>query len=356
MRLLLDGPLGAVRRVVLAALMLALAAVAGATLPVALVVAAALSPLVPGRLRPLRLLWIALLHVALEAVLILVMLDLWVASGFGWAIRRPFFERAHYALVRGYLVVMFREAARVLRLRVVREGEAPDQAAPGPVLVLCRHAGPADSFSVVYALQLWYRREPRVVLKDTMALDPAIGMVLHRLPARFISPNPRSSRDGEAVERQIAELATGLDENDAFVIFPEGGNFTETRRRRSITSLRRKGHAAMAARAERMTNVLPPRPGGVIAALDAAPGADVMFVAHTGLDHLVTVRDVWRELPMDKQVIMRWWRVPAADVPAGREERIDWLFSWWERIDAWVQENRPEDARLDRGEDVAPRP
>jgi 1-acyl-sn-glycerol-3-phosphate acyltransferase len=345
-----------VRRLVFAVVLLALAGAAVVALPLTLVLAGALSPLVPGRRRPLRLLWIALVHVLLEAVLILVMLDLWVASGLGWAIRRPVFERAHYALVRTYLVVMFREARRVLRLRVVREGEAPDQTAPGPVLVLCRHAGPADSFTVVYALQRWYGREPRVVLKDTMALDPAIGLVLHRLPARFISPNPRSSRDSEAVEREIADLATGLDDDDAFVIFPEGGNFSPARRARSIETLRRKGHADMAARAEHMTNVLPPRPGGVIAALDAAPTADVVFVAHTGLDHLVTVRDVWRELPMDKQIIMRWWRVPAEAVPAGREERIDWLFTWWERIDAWVEENRPVDLSLDRRADIAPRP
>ena len=45
----------------------------------------------------------------------------------------------------------------------------------------------------------------------------------------------------------------------------------------------------MADRAEQMTHVLAPRPGGLLAALDAAPEADVLLVAHTGLDHLVTV-------------------------------------------------------------------
>ena len=86
-----------------------------------------------------------------------------------------------------------------------------------------------------------------------------------------------------------------------------------------------------------------PRPGGLIAALDAAPEADVVLVAHTGLDHLLTVADLWRELPMDKQIIMRWWQVPRAEIPESREQRIDWLYGWWERIDDWVQQNRPED-------------
>jgi 1-acyl-sn-glycerol-3-phosphate acyltransferase len=162
---------------------------------------------------------------------------------------------------------------------------------------------------------------------------------MNRIPARFVSP----SKGGRDFEVQIADLASGLDENDAFVIFPEGGNFTPKRRQRAIDRLRRLGMERMAQRAERMTHVLAPRPGGFLAALDAAPDADVVLVAHTGLDHLVTVGDIWRELPMDKRIVMRWWQVPRAEIPTGREERIDWLFGWWERIDAWIQQNRPED-------------
>ena len=151
---------------------------------------------------------------------------------------------------------------------------------------MCRHAGPGDSFILMYALLHWYAREPRVVLKNTLAWDPAIDVVLRRIPARFISPNPEA---GEDLESQIAHLATGLDRNDAFVIFPEGGNFTAARREKAIARLRKLGLERMAARAEDMTHVLAPRPGGVLAALDAAPDADVLMVAHTGLDHLVTV-------------------------------------------------------------------
>jgi hypothetical protein len=92
-----------------------------------------------------------------------------------------------------------------------------------------------------------------------------------------------------------------------------------------------------------MKHVLAPRPGGVTAALEAAPEADVLLVAHTGMDHVLTVRDVWRSVPMDKQIIMRWWRVPREEIPSDREARIEWLFDWWERIDAWVDEHRPVD-------------
>ena len=296
----------------------------------------------PGRLRPLRLLSLLLMHLVLESLMLVELFGLWIASGFGYFIRRPFFERIHYDIVQTYLIIFFREARRVARLKIVTEGTPPDAFPGEPLLVCCRHAGPGDSFTLMYALMHWYGREPRVVLKDTLQWDPAIDVILNRLPSRFISPG-RGAADSGRLEQQVGDLARNLDENDAFVIFPEGGNFTPERRQRGIDKLRRLGLESMARRAERMENVLAPRPGGLIAALDAAPEADVVLVAHTGLDHLVTVRDIWRELPMDKQILMRWWRVPREEIPEGREARIDWLFSWWEQIDDWVAEHRPVD-------------
>ncbi len=310
------------------------------TLPVWLIGAAALSPILPGRWRALRLIWLMILYLTCETVMLAVMLGLWVSSGFGAKMRTPYFEGIHYDLVQGVMWVFFREAKRVLNLTIGTDGPAPD-AHPGvPILVACRHAGPGDSFTLIHALMHWYDREPRVVLKDTLAWDPMIGVILRRIPARFISPTPGASED---LESQITALARGLDENDAFVIFPEGGNFTPERRQRGIDRLRKLGMERMAERADAMIHVIAPKPGGFIAALDGAPDADVVLVAHTGLDHMLTVADVWRELPMDKRIVMRWWQVPRDEIPAGREERIEWLFGWWERIDAWIAENRPED-------------
>ncbi len=331
-----------VRRVVIAPVVVLLAGLVWITAPLWLLAAAALSPLLPGHWRALRLMWVFVMYLTIEALLLVVLLGLWLASGFGWRIRRPYWEGIHYDLVQGVMFVFFTEARRVLKLTIVTDGPAPDAHPGRPILVACRHAGPGDSFTLIHALMHWYAREPRVVLKNTLAWDPAIDVILRRIPAKFITPNPKGGPGvGEDLESQIANLATGLDENDAFVIFPEGGNFTEARRTRGIERLRKLGMDRMADRAEAMTNVLAPRPGGFIAALDAAPEADVVLVAHTGLDHMLTVGDVWRELPMDKQLVMRWWTVPRAEIPAGRDERIDWLFGWWEQIDLWVDANRP---------------
>jgi 1-acyl-sn-glycerol-3-phosphate acyltransferase len=326
-----------VRRLVIAPAVVLLALLLWVTVPLWVVATVALSPVLPGHWRPLRLAWVLVLALTCEALMLVVLLGLWLSSGFGRRIRTPYFEGLHYDLVQGTMWVLFKEAKRVLALEIVTEGPDADAHPGKPLLVACRHAGPGDSFTLIHALMHWYQREPRVVLKDTLRWDPCVDVLLARLPATFIGP-----RHGVDLEDEVAELAHDLDENDAFVIFPEGGNFTPERRERAIARLRRMGFERMARRAERMKHVLAPKPGGLLAALEAAPEADVVLVAHTGLDHMLTVRDVWRELPMDKRIIMRWWSVPRSEIPAGEEAQIEWLFGWWERIDAWIEQNRPE--------------
>ena len=87
-----------------------------------------------------------------------------------------------------------------------------------------------------------------------------------------------------------------MSQRSALVVFPEGGNWTPVRWRRAIDRLRRRGRPDLAERAAAMPNVLPPHAAGALAAIAACPRADVIFVAHTGLDRLVSVRDVWRSL------------------------------------------------------------
>jgi len=322
------------RRLVLAPAIIGVTLTLLLTLPLWLLLAAAASPLLPGRLRALRVLWVLVVALVLEAAALFALLWLWFAAGFGLAVRRPLFQYLHYQLVGWYLRVLFQEARRVLRLRVEVEGPDPDEYLDRPLLVFCRHAGPGDSFLLVHALVNWYAREPRIVLAAALQWHPAIDIMLNRLPNRFLSGG------GAQTERRIGELATALDHNDAFVIFPEGGNFNERRRLAAIERLRARGLEEMARRSEAMRNVLPPRPGGVAAAIAAAPEADVVWVAHAGLDHLYTLADIWRELPLDSTVRMRWWQVPAGEVPRDPDAQREWLYSWWERIDAWVDSTR----------------
>jgi 1-acyl-sn-glycerol-3-phosphate acyltransferase len=212
-----------------------------------------------------------------------------------------------------------------------------------PVIVLSRHAGPGDSFLLVRHLLSVYGRRPRVVMKASLQLDPSIDVMANRLPNVFISPR----RTGEQVfVEQIGRLARGLDRAGALVIFPEGGNWTPGRWLRGIRRLEQQGRGDLAGRAREMPNLLPPRTGGALSAIAACPEADVIFVAHAGLDRLVSVADIWHSLPMDQVIRAKWWRVPVGEVPraADHEAQVRWLYDWWERIDTWISLNRPADA------------
>jgi 1-acyl-sn-glycerol-3-phosphate acyltransferase len=299
-----------------------------------------------GRMRGVRLLLFALAWLTAETAMLFMCLGLWLASGFGGRMHTEPFQSRHYAIMRWFLDVIYNTATGTFGLRVeVDEPHltADEQAArlARPVIVLSRHAGPGDSLLLVHHLLSVYGRRPRVVMKATMQLDPSLDVVGNRLPNVFV----RHSRAGAGIfSEQIERLAGGLDQLGALVIFPEGANWTPGRWRRSIRRLEERGRGDLAARAQDMPNLLPPRAGGALAAITACPSADVIFVAHAGLDRIVTVGDVWRNLRVDQTVHARWWRVPAAEVPRSADHAAQerWLYDWWQRIDTWISQNRPD--------------
>jgi 1-acyl-sn-glycerol-3-phosphate acyltransferase len=299
----------------------------------------------PGRMRGLRLLCFALIWLAAETSALFMCLGLWIASGFGGRLRTEPFQSRHYAVMRWFLDLVYRAGISTFGVRVeVDEPEltADEQAArlARPIIVLSRHAGPGDSFLLVRHLLSVYGRRPRVVMKATLQLDPSLDIVANRLPNVFI----QHRKVGEKLFiEQIERLARGLDQAGALVIFPEGGNWTPGRWLRGIRRLEQLGRDDLAARARDMPNLLPPRSGGALSAIAACPDADVIFVAHAGLDRLLSVADIWRSLPMDQVIRAKWWRVPAGEVPrsADHEAQVQWLYDWWQRIDAWISQSRP---------------
>jgi 1-acyl-sn-glycerol-3-phosphate acyltransferase len=329
------------------ALFVLLAAVSILLLPVLVVGALIASIWLPGSYRGVRLLFFFLAYLGFEITALLAGFVLWVASGFGWKLRSRRFQLAHYALLRVGLRMLVGAAQRLFRLQLETDevSWSPlDDGRPGSdnaMIVASRHAGPGDSVLLIHTLMdRDHLRKPRMVAKDALQLDPAVDVLLNRVPNRFINPHPDGA---EHVERTIGSLAAGLTDTDALLIFPEGGNFTDNRRAKAIERLRGYGLEAMAKRAENMPTVLAPKPGGLIAAHEAAPEADMIFVAHTGTEHLDSVRDVWHGLPERKTLRLRWSFVPASEIPIEREAFRTWLFEWWADIDRWIQD-QPDQA------------
>lgn len=314
------------------------------SLPVVLIGAAFLSRYVPGKWRPLRIIWFLFLYLAVEVVALVAMFALWIGSGFGWKIRMEAFQAAHYRLLGWMLRRVVASAKFTFKISVVSEGEPPrtiGEQRTRPILVLSRHAGPGDSLLLMDRLYNGFRRRPRIVLKEFLQWDPAIDVMLNRLPSAFV---PTGTRAGDAVIEAIEGMSSSMNVDDAFVIFPEGGNYTPSRHIRAIQKLHEIGRVDLAERARSLKNTLPPKPKGVMTALAAARAkTDVFFVGHAGLEAFVTSSDIWRGMPMDTKVASRVWYVPAEKIPPAERQEA-WLYDIWAEIDGWIGERLADTA------------
>lgn len=198
------------------------------------------------------------------------------------------------------------------------------------MIVFSRHAGEGDTLLVIHQMLSLYDRGPRIVMHEALRIDPLIDVLGERLPNRFLDPR------GGDTESEVEAMARDLGETAALVIFPEGKNFSGETRRRGIERLEQLGHEEEAAVARSMRHVSAPRPGGSLAALQGAPHADVVVMAHTGFPF--GFKQLWECLPAKQVVDVRMWLESAEDLPEGHKERIDWLFSRWRELDEWVEE------------------
>jgi 1-acyl-sn-glycerol-3-phosphate acyltransferase len=270
---------------------------------------------------------------------------LWVLSGFGARIRAPRSRRLHYRLLNWYVHGLAERVVSVLDIDV--DIQIPDDVARAlhrdrPLLFFSRHAGPGDTLLLVDMMQTDFDRLPSVVFKDTLAIDPCVDLVGHRLPHAVLDTSDR-----EECEVRIKEVTSNLDPRGILVLFPEGGNVTAERRERALRKLLSKGRRRQAEKARQMTHVMPPQPTGALAALAANPDADVVFGAHTGLGLAAFPRELWKHTPIGQTLRERMWLAPAAERPQDKEEQIEWLYDWWRQIDDWVDaqgEETPEEA------------
>jgi len=329
----MQTPHVAVRRLVVTPLIVVVELTLLVMSPLLLLVAALASPAFGGW-RPMRLVVIVVVFTLRHLAATAACAALWVAAGFGRHADSERMRRAHYEVLRWFVHGVYRAIVRVARVEVRTSGsEAAEEAlrsAARPAVVLSRHAGEGDTLLVIYRLLCRYRRLPRVVMHERLRLDPLIDVLGRRLPNRFVDPR------GGDTEREIAAMSRDMDARSAVLIFPEGANSTPGHRLRGIERLERAGHVEEARWARAMRYMSAPRPGGALAAIEAAPGADVIFFAHVGFP--TSFADVWRRLPHPQTVELRLWLVASADVPGTQDEAIDWLFGWWLTLDRWVSE------------------
>lgn len=335
----MNPPPKLVRRFTTVPLFVIVALSAMALAPVAILTAFLVDLAVRNRFRFTRIMALGFVWAFFEVVGIFALFMLWILGGFSAFFRLRIFEDIHYALLGLWLGTAVWMLSHALDLDIHTD-ELSEGLPEGRVLLFARHAGPADSLLIVNGL-LQRARRPRIVAKAALQWDPFIDVAANRVPFHFVG---HGSRDAELAS--IAELASGMGDDGAFLLFPEGGNFTTGRREKAITSLEQKGLAAYAEAAKAMPNLLPPRPNGALTALDAAPDASVVMLGHTGLEDIQGIKEAIRAVPFQNPVWVRSWDLdPSERAPAGdREAEIEWLFRWWAEVDRWIGEKRAEAA------------
>ncbi|MFT5576839.1 MAG: hypothetical protein ACI89D_002368 [Bermanella sp.] len=68
------------------------------------------------------------------------------------------------------------------------------------------------------------------------------------------------------------------------MIYIKGTRFSPQKRQRIIRSLAASENSDALQRAERLTNILPPRSAGALALMRGVPQKDLLFCAHTGFE------------------------------------------------------------------------
>jgi 1-acyl-sn-glycerol-3-phosphate acyltransferase len=328
-------PPAAIRRPAAVFLWLVVCAVGLAASPILLTIAELVAVLTADR-RLAICTRVLISYLARELATLVACGAIWLLAAGGLGMNSRPIQALHWRLLRWFVGGIARTVLRSLAIRILQEAgsEAAATALCGdaPLLILSRHAGPADTLLLIDRLLSHFGRRPSVVFKEMLVLDPSVDLIAHRLPHAVLDLD-----DPQECERRIARTSAALGPRGALLLFPEGANFTPERRRRALGSLRRRGEQDAADAGERMEHVLPPRPSGTWTALRTNPNLDVVFAAHTGLGLAAYPLEIWRSLPVGRTLRTRMWLVPRERIPTGEEEVATWLNEWWSRIDEWIE-------------------
>jgi 1-acyl-sn-glycerol-3-phosphate acyltransferase len=216
------------------------------------------------------------------------------------------------------------------------EVEGLELAAPGPVLVMIRHASIIDNALPDAIIGRAHGLGFRFVIKRELRMLPTIDIGGRWVPTLFVR---RASGDTRAELERMRVLTLDLSSDEGLLIYPEGTRSTPEKlaRAKEVIAERQPDIAPLAAR---LRNVLPPRLGGTLELLESARNCDVVIFGHVGLDGFEYISDIWAGGLVGTTVRMKFWRFAAAEVPSDRDELITWLYDRWQLLDDWIGEAR----------------
>lgn len=228
---------------------------------------------------------------------------------------------------------LYQLVERLFRMRMEVEGR--EVLHPGPLILFTRHASLIDTLLPVVLVAAPENMHLRYVAKRELLWDPFLDLIGHREPAAFVR---RGTKDHGPEIEAVAHLADGLGRHDGVVLFPEGTRFTPEKRRKRLEWLAER-HPESHALAVGLKHTLAPRLGGPLAVLERGAGIDVVFCAHTGLEGANHAKDLLEGTLLDAVLKVRFWRVPAEEIPRERAARIRWFYEHWRTVDDWIDAN-----------------
>lgn len=283
------------------------------------------------RFRLSRFVGIGLAFCATEVFGLFTLFTVWVGSGFGRWMDRPFWVRANMVLTGQYMELI----TRAIRFFLGFDFSYTFEPFPRdrPVILLSRHAGPGDAFLIMRVILRDGKRRPMFIGAAKLQWDPFLDIAGERLGYRYLL---RRSPDPAADLRSIRAMAQSLGGNDTLGIFPEGGNVTPERRQRRIDSLKARGRDDLVRVAESLRYTMLPFSGGAVAAMEGAPDAVVLVLAHAGLEDLCGFGDLWNAVPLGRSVVAHSWTVMPEDRPGDTRALATWLRGEWQKVDDWI--------------------
>ena len=124
--------------------------------------------------------------------------------------------RDHLARAGGVGGSAVRGSAGAVRLRI--EVMGGEEVAPGPVIVLIRHASIVDNLLPAKLIARRHGIRLRYVLKRELLADPCLDIAGRRLPNYFVR---RGTGEAQELER-VRALAHGLGTDEGVLIYPRG--------------------------------------------------------------------------------------------------------------------------------------
>lgn len=297
-------------------------------------------------IRSAMFLW---LYLAAENVAIFTAFIVWVFSGYWLGLGKKRFIDWTYKLQDAWGGWLFHGACRIFRITL--DIDEPEGLNKGPMILFIRHASLPDTSLPGAIFVLRYGVRLRHIIKRELIWDPTLDIGVTRLRHLFVR---RGEQNNAQELENVKQLTRDLGPSDGVMIFPEGTRFSTSKRERIIEKLKERNDTYLLEKTQNLKHVLPPRLGGSLAILEAnMKKAYAVFCTHVGFEKATKALNFLNGSLINQKIKIKMWKIPFEEIPKTREERIEWLFENWMKVDGWIDKQLKYENQLDETPSIA---